>query len=202
MAKPTIAIDIDDVLADSAKGVVNFSNKRWGTNLEVKDYQEHWSDMWGVDHSVAAGRLAEMVEHKLPTTYDSSEQGMKVLRELHKEYRLIIVTSRLMSIQKETKAWLDEHYGDIFDEIIYSGFYETYEEGSFHRTKDLILKEKDASYFIDDQLKHCVAASKVGIKSLLFGDYPWNQAEALPNGVQRVKNWQAVKEYFDEEGKS
>ncbi|MBC7869007.1 hypothetical protein H7X69_02425 [Candidatus Saccharibacteria bacterium] len=40
-SKPTIAIDIDNVLAYNAKGFVEFSNQRWGTTLEVDD----WSDV-------------------------------------------------------------------------------------------------------------------------------------------------------------
>lgn len=31
-----------------------------------------------------------------------------------------------------------------------------------------------------------------GIRTLLFGDYPWNQAETLPPNVVRVTNWDEV----------
>jgi len=39
--KPIIAVDIDDVLANLAQEIVDFSNKNWGTNLTIDDYNEH-----------------------------------------------------------------------------------------------------------------------------------------------------------------
>jgi hypothetical protein len=35
----------------------------------------------------------------------------------------------------------------------------------------------------------------------LFGDYTWNQADDLPNGITRVKDWAAVEEYFTNESR-
>ena len=47
-----IAIDIDDVLAESAKVFIEYSNNTWGTSLTVGDYIEDWSKMWQVDYSL------------------------------------------------------------------------------------------------------------------------------------------------------
>lgn len=53
MKRLTIAVDIDDVLADNAAGFVTFSNERWGTNLTPDDYGEHWVKVWQVDNDAA-----------------------------------------------------------------------------------------------------------------------------------------------------
>ena len=45
MRRLRIAVDVDDVLAENAAGVVAFSNQRWGRNLTVDDYDEHWAKM-------------------------------------------------------------------------------------------------------------------------------------------------------------
>lgn len=62
---------------------------------------------------------------------------------------------------------------------------------------DDVLVEIKADFVVDDQLKHCTAAVEQGIPTILFGNYRWNQAEELPKGVTRCKNWQEVAGYFD-----
>lgn len=60
--KQVLAIDIDDVLAANAAGFVRFSNERWGTNLAVDDYDEHWAKVWEVDEVETARRAIELHE--------------------------------------------------------------------------------------------------------------------------------------------
>ena len=50
MTKKVIAVDIDDVLAESARNLVEYSNKSWGTNITVDDYDEDWAKLWQVDY--------------------------------------------------------------------------------------------------------------------------------------------------------
>jgi uncharacterized HAD superfamily protein len=38
------------------------------------------------------------------------------------------------------------------------------------------------------------------MSGVLFGNYPWNQVDKLPDNVVRVNNWQEVLEYFDAKG--
>lgn len=203
MPKQTIAIDIDDVLADSAKGVVAFSNKRWGTNLTIEDYKEHWGAMWGIDHAETHDRSAVINASGLAARHDNFEEALPVLKKLAKRYRLIVVTSRRADSEKDTRAWLDQHYGELFDDVVFSGFYDNLKhhgEGSYRQTKEKILLANKADFILDDQLKHCAAAQKVGIQGLLFGDYPWNRDETLPAGVIRLTDWPAVGGYFDARG--
>jgi uncharacterized HAD superfamily protein len=67
------------------------------------------------------------------------------------------------------------------------------------RPKSEVCRELGVSYLIDDNLTAVKQTSAFGIEVLLFGDYPWNQIDELPRGVTRVKNWQEVLEYFDNE---
>ena len=34
--------------------------------------------------------------------------------------------------------------------------------------------------------------SACGIEVFLFGNYPWNQAEILPDGIKRMPDWNAI----------
>ncbi len=196
----TIAIDIDDVLAANAEAFINFSNERWGTNLTVDDWTERWSELWKVDSREVQKRAKILHTSGVVSRYKHAQEAEAILKNLKKNYRLIIITSRRIQIQKETIAWVKKHYAGTFDDIIFAGFYDTKGVDPHSQTKAELAKSATADYLIDDQPKHCVAAAEIGIKGLLFGDYAWNRdIKKLPAGVARVKDWQAIEEYFKRE---
>lgn len=199
-AKPIIAIDIDDVLAANAKGFVEFSNKRWHTNLTVEDYHDHWAQLWQVDNQESARRHQELFDQKVVQSYEPLLDAGPVLNKLTKNYELIAVTARWKSISAETKDWLDQYFPGAINDISHMGVWDDFKLHSKHKlghTKTDLCLEIDAKYLIDDQPKHCIAAANAGIKSILFGDYAWNRSVKLPKGVIRAKTWTAVLEYFN-----
>jgi 5'(3')-deoxyribonucleotidase len=200
MAKPIIAIDIDDVLADNAKGFTDFSNARWGTHLTPSDYEEHWSHMWQVDNDEAERRAVEFHESGSLGRYDHNQHAFDVLTQLKERYELVIITSRRIRAKEETFAWIAERFPNIFadHQIHFAGIWdEGISENRYSRTKGDLVKELGVSYLIDDQLKHCLSASEHGVPALLFGDYSWNQSDILPSNVTRVNGWAEVLEYFN-----
>lgn len=66
-------------------------------------------------------------------------------------------------------------------------------------TKAQMCKDLGVAYLIDDQSRHCLGASEIGVTALLFGDYAWNHVEKMPDNVQQVRDWNAVIQYFDEQ---
>lgn len=198
--RPTIAIDIDDVLADNAKGFVAFSNQRWGTTLSVDDYDEHWAKLWQVDNEETESRANEFHNSGAFSTYNHSPSVRLVLEKLKKDYNLIVITSRRLQTKAETTLWINQHYPGISDDdhIHFAGIWDAISDLSISRTKGELSRELGANYIIDDQLKHCLAAATLGIQALLFGDYPWNNIANLPSNVQRVEDWPGVLRYFNE----
>jgi len=89
---------------------------------------------------------------------------------------------------------------ELFDDdhIHFAGIWDKISDASIARTKGELCQELGADYIIDDQLKHCVGAAKLGLKALLFGNYLWNQNGSLPENVQRVDDWSGVLRYFSE----
>ncbi|MES2216047.1 MAG: hypothetical protein V4481_01995 [Patescibacteria group bacterium] len=193
--KRIIAIDIDDVIAQSAPAFVEYSNQKYGTNLTVDDYQEHWAAVWKVEHEELQRRAAEYHESGHVATYSATEGAFEALKQLKERFRLVAVTSRRNSINQLTRAWLQKYYPGIFDDIIFCGFFDS-EQNGIHFTKGELIKNLGAAYFIDDQIKHISAAAKNNIESLLFGNYSWNKLDTLPPNTVRVKNWQEVINYF------
>lgn len=199
MARPTIAIDIDDVLSLNAAGLSSFSNKRWGLSTTPDAYTEAWAEFWGVPLERAVEMANEFHASGAVYYYDHIKKSLPVLRKLKTKYSLIVVTSRRKSIKDHTDKWLSERFPGIFDAIHYAGIWDVNEitEYKLKQTKAELCRELGASYLIDDQAKHCVAAQEAGIQALLFGDYTWNRCEEIPENVVRVKSWQEVQRYFD-----
>ncbi len=199
--RKTIAVDLDDVLSANAKGFVEFSNKRWATSLTVDDFTERWAEMWEVDLEEEKRRAQDFYEARVIRRFETIDRAKPVLSKLAKDYKLVVLTSRVKRMQKDTFDWLEKHFSGIFDDVHFSGFYDELTLDSHLYTKAEISREIGADYLIDDQLKHCFAVAGVGIETLLFGEYSWNREVALPPKVTRVKNWQEVGEYFADEAR-
>jgi 5'(3')-deoxyribonucleotidase len=201
MKKKIIAVDIDDVLADSAVNFVEFSNKKWGTHLHVDDYTEHWAEMWGVDQEEMQARANVIYESKMQLKVDKFSDAHDVLKDLTMDHKLVITTSRHRLVQEDTVEWLNKNFNDIFSDIHFAGIWDVghRSDHAVNLTKVDLHKEIGADYVIDDHPKHCLAASKKGIVSLLFGEYSWNRGVKPDKNMFKVKDWHEVKEFFDEE---
>jgi hypothetical protein len=195
MRRLRIAVDVDDVLAENAAGIVAFSNQRWGTNLTVDDYDEHWAKMWQVDNAEVERRTAEIVSTSLSAGYGHIGGALEVLERLAQHHHLMIATSRCLQVKGDTIAWIDEHFPGIFAStaVYFSGIWDELTNDSHRATKAELMTQINADVLIDDQLKHCQAVAAHGRNALLFGDYAWNQAATLPAGVVRCANWYEVE---------
>ena len=190
MRRLRIAVDVDDVLAENAAGIVAFSNQRWGTNLTVDDYDEHWAKMWQVDNAEVERRTAEIVSTSLSAGYGHIGGALEVLERLAQHHHLMIATSRCLQVKGDTIAWIDEHFPGIFAStaVYFSGIWDELTNDSHRATKAELMTQINADVLIDDQLKHCQAVAAHGRNALLFGDSAWNHAPTLPAGVVRCAN--------------
>jgi len=195
-----IAVDVDDVLKESSQFLVGYSNRKWGTSLTIDDYNEHWAEMWQVDAAEMQRRAEHIHAEGLLVHGEPFDDTKQVLEKLKERYTLVVTTSRQRLIMKQTQEWLKAYFGELFSEVHFAGIWDDIEIESAIRaqmTKAQLLKDIGAHYLVDDHPKHCLAAAELGIESLLFGSYPWNQNIDLPKGVTRVSDWQGVAVYFD-----
>ncbi|MGH7157308.1 MAG: 5' nucleotidase, NT5C type [Candidatus Saccharimonadales bacterium] len=196
MARETIAVDADDVLAAHIEEFVAHSNKYYGTNLTPEDYTERWGVLWGVDDEEVGRRASEFHKPEIVGNFGVIEEAELVLRALKRSRELVVVTARAKHITDTTSEWIERHFPGVFSE---THFVPIWEPGNT-LTKADICRHIGASYLIDDLVRHCIVAAEAGIQPVLFRRIGWDQGESPHPKVVQVNNWQEVLEYFDGRG--
>lgn len=202
MSKKTVAVDLDDVVADSTDTLRLLVNKVAKVNLTRKHYDidgRYWGyyeKVWAenqIDHLVSF----ESLHDDMAKNQDHVEliPGAKnALSQLKKTYKLVAVTSRRLEWVKATHEWLALKLPEVFEDVIF-----VHHNNNDGRTKGDVCIEAGASYLVDDNPEHCQSAIDKGVKTILFGDYGWNRSVKASEKTMRAKNWQEVLEYFDNE---
>jgi uncharacterized HAD superfamily protein len=191
----TIAVDIDEVLMPHFQDLIDWYNKQYGTELTLLDNHPTDPRPWGTDSfEEAIRRVHRFFDTQMFKDSKPFSEAKHAVRKLSRNYEMIVITARDTILERVTRDWLDEHFKELFTATHFTARYNL--EGEIQTKASVALTNK-TDYLIDDALDHCEDAAKVGIKALLFGDYPWNQTDKLPKGVVRVKNWQEVLDYFE-----
>jgi 5'(3')-deoxyribonucleotidase len=195
MNKPVIAVDIDEVLFPNVKVLLPYFNKVSGTDVKAEQMKSYFiEDLTGESTESV---LKKIEAHVKGSDYDDTEtveKAIESIKLLRQNYDLIVVTSRQVFWRGYTEKFLQKHFAGVFKDLHYT---HTLEAPDSSRPKFEICKEIGAKYLIDDHLSNVTTCAENGIKAILFGDYPWNQTNKLPEGVTRCKDWPAVLEYFE-----
>lgn len=199
MPKPIIAVDIDDVLAQSTESLRLEVNRRLGVNLNPEDYQipgDYWGYyelVWG-QHGLSGQITMDALDPQMKADQSHvlpHDDAFEVLNQLKIRYELMIITGRNSSWRTATEAWLDRHFPNIFSELVFGEGY----EGMKHRTKGELCLEHGASWLIDDNVEHAHTAYNKGVNILIFGNYGWHHS--VPPHMQRCRDWKSVEKYFE-----
>ena len=191
MARETLAVDIDDVVAAHIPDFVEYSNRVYGTDLTVDTYTEDWSELWGVPFEEVLRRAKEFHKERLQH-FEPIAEADYYLGKLAEKLDLIVVTARPKWNIDATHTWLDTHFKGYFTE---RHFVPIWEPGNTV-TKGDICVQVGADYLLDDQPRHCNAAAELGVTALLYGEYQWRRDHKVHDDVIKVDDWQAVAEYF------
>ena len=197
MVHKIIAIDLDDTLSATTKGVVAYASKVLGVPMQLGDITS--SAYWG-SYGVDDSRAIEIVHGYNLEGFPGLEPiggAIDAIRRLAPAYELHVITSRDVVSRQPTIRWIEKHFPKAFREIIFVG--NKYVSESV-RTKASLCLDLGADLLIDDSLYHLSECLHNGTATLLFGDYQWTPAK-LPAGVIPVKTWQAVEAYLHVEGR-
>jgi 5'(3')-deoxyribonucleotidase len=194
MTKPVIAVDVDDVLAVHAEEVIDFSNKVYGTNLTIEDYDDkHWTVMWQIERKESEERTRAFHDARM-NTLSVIAGADKVLQGLAQKYTLVVVTARPPYLEEVTRTWLGQYYKNLFSDYRFVNAWGLHNQKTVSKAE--VCSQIGAQYLIDDSLKHASLAANAGIQVLLYGDYPWLRGVSLRANMVRVKTWNEIGKYF------
>lgn len=199
---PVIAVDLDEVLGYFIPQLCNFHNEKYGTNLSASNFRSYrFCEVWGGDDEQATDKVHEFFRSShfrdLPVI-PGAIHGTAKLRALG--YELVVVTSRQLIIEEETRAWLRKNFApDTFSHIAFGNHWGR--QGRKIRKVDL-CRELGAQLLIDDSMGYVNEVADAGMRALLFdlgGEYGWNKGngEGLKEGVRRVDSWDQVVQYVE-----
>lgn len=187
-----IAIDCDDVLVHTLQATVSDYNKRFGTNLQLSDmYQPARLATWGTDDDdEAMARVTDYIksdDFAQIKPYDEAIRSVKFLAEQHE---LHLVTGRSDFLESVTTNMLDNYFPGCFQSVEHTNYIVMSTSTAKTRTKGEVCAQIGADILIDDHITHGKSVIAAGVKRVIvFGDYPWNQHDALPRGMVRCVNW-------------
>lgn len=192
MSKPVLAVDIDEVLAPFVEELARHHNNLHQTELELKHFfsYDFWH-VWGGTRDEAIAKVRYFHDSGASSDVKPFPEALAALRQIKNQYDLQIVTSRQLEYEELTRRWLERNFAGVFSAAHFGNHYQ--EDITIKPTnKSDLCKSIGANWLVDDSLVYARECAGKGIKVLLFGDYPWNQADELPEGVTRVKDWDEV----------
>lgn len=194
MKNKVIWVDMDEVLAELLDMVLEYNDyKIWKEQIkreDVKDYYIHkLSHLWITKEEAISWFRTPMYEDMEKCLMKRVPWSLERLIELKKDWnKLIIVTARIKEIfWKYTIKWIDIHFPDIFDEIVFA---DHFTEKS--RKKSEVCKELWIEFMIEDNYNYALDLAKNGIKTYLL-EKPWNDY-ILENheNIIRVSSWENI----------
>lgn len=197
--KTRIAIDIDEVLADTMTALRLLVNKRFGLSLSDADYRipgdfnGYFTYVWECNK---VGDFVRFEDIRREMAVDQSHvkpmRGAKnALNKLSKNYDIVLVTSRFEDWEGATKIWLKNTFGNLHSEI----YFVHHDRRDQLPTKGEVCRQIGAQWLIDDNPAYCRSATELGVETILFGDYGWQTGDL--SLYTRCRDWTAVLEHFD-----
>jgi len=177
-----IGVDVDGVLGEQVPPALQrISRKEKGTKLTKENITE-WNfpiDDTDISKEIEDALLDPVFVREMPVVQGSTS----AMEKLYKKYHVVIVTSRPIETEQETKSWLKKNFK----------FHE------FVNTREIGKNMLGLSVLIDDNLENVRAFASSGGYALLFSQ-PWNRKienEGLENFIRakkliRCEGWDEV----------
>jgi len=194
-----IAVDIDDVVADSLEATRLWANQKAGVDLQPhhyhvdEDYWSYYNRIWashGIPDTINFDVfMADLVAGLINTPLVAG--AAFAIKELSKHHDIVLITSRPPAQKAATQQWLDENLGRKIP--LY--FSKNPLANAREKSKGELCVELGVELLIDDNLSNCQNAIDYGIDAVVFGFYGWNE-KSEPH-LTRCNDWPVVLEYVD-----
>lgn len=186
--KTVIAIDIDEVLSCLLSAIVAWHNNIYKTSLKLEDFftYDYWN-VWGGTQEEAISKVEKFARSGGYKGLDKVNGSIEAVKTLSQKYDLFLVTSRRNMFKADTLSWVNKNFPDIFGGIYFGNHYSNGGKGI---SKSELCQAISADVFIDDLPHYALECSRSGMRSFLFGDYPWNKGTHA--GIERAEGWDDI----------
>lgn len=186
-----IAIDCDDVLVEVSPHIVEYYNKTHGAAIGLHHmYGPVVPEAWGTDDKdVAINRIHDYLRTDEHAAIQPSQEAIDAVKDLAERHELHLVTGRADFLEPVTRRMLEAYFPGCFQTIEHTNYLNPSTDAALRRTKGEVCRTIGADILIDDHIKHGESALQDVEEVILFGDYPWNQCEALPERMVRCVDW-------------
>ncbi len=174
-----IAVDMDEVMADTVLEHLNRYNREFGESIQKHELRGKW--LWQVVPSDRHDRLSQFLDDpEFFADLPLMDDAVRVLERLSQDHELFIA-SAAMEVPRSFNAkytWLQRHFPFLPpSHYVFCG------------TKSIL----QADYLIDDNPRQLRAFSG---KGLLFSATHNRSVDAQALGWQRMDDWKAVERFF------
>ena len=185
-----IAIDLDEVIANTTPALIRYHNATYGTSLVFDDFVNYeWWQVWGGTREQSVQKFLDFVESSYFNEITPVEGAPETIEQLQKNHTLHIVTSRQTELESVTLSWVEKYFPGVFSGLHIANHAQWAISGKT-RTKVEICHELQASLLIEDSLVFAKECEQDHIPVLLL-DYPWNKGQ-LPTNTKRVQSWEEI----------
>lgn len=185
-----IAIDLDEILADTTPALIRYHNDTYATSYAIEDFVSYeWWNVWGGTREESVRKFMDFVKSPYFQEVGPIVGSEKAIQQLKKEHILHIVTSRQLQLQQETKKWVEKYFPKMFHGLHVTNHAQWALSGRT-RSKIEVCQELGTELLIEDSLVYAKECEEDEIPVLLL-DYPWNRGE-IPKNTKRVYSWEEI----------
>lgn len=181
MNKPVLGIDIDGTLTeyDSFLPYLNHLLGKAVKPEEIIQYDLH--EIFGMEYDAFVSLFDE---HSIPIYKGAVPRlcAKDQLDWMDQRFQIVYITARYQEFAPLTRNWLKEH-GFPQREIVCTGSHD----------KLQALRRNQVMLMVEDRLENAQQIwEKLKVPVYLL-DTPYNQADLLPEGIRRVKDWHDIQ---------
>jgi uncharacterized HAD superfamily protein len=191
-----IGIDIDNTLTPTFRTIINYMNKKYNLKQNPKMSKEASGyDLFHSDFKSFFSDWKQFIKSKDHENMKPIKDSINVILKLSKNNQIYIITARDHSQKIPTIIWIDKHYKNKFEEILFIDYYE--EKHTKKYTKGDLCKKFKIDVMIEDcttEIKDIIKKNKK-IKVFLFNNnnkYNWNREKINSKRIKTVFNWKEI----------
>jgi uncharacterized HAD superfamily protein len=181
-----IGVDLDEVLCEFLRGLIEFHNLEFGSDLVFDDFFSFEFDkVWGGSFDDMILKIKKYHESDYFLNAAVVPGAINAIKNLSQEHDLFVITARWNSVKSETLSWLDKHFNELFKDVY---FVNRWSIGGEELSKGDICDNLNIDLFIDDYAPYAIDSLRGSRRVILF-NRPWNKNVVLPENIIRVNSW-------------